>query len=36
MIQKTFIFTVDDNVRFLKELNSADYQSLFEHPFLTN
>ena len=34
MIQKTFIFTVDDNVRFLKELNSADYQSLFEHPYL--
>ena len=30
---KKFCFTVDDNIRFLKELCEADAQSLFDHPY---
>lgn len=30
----SFVFTVDDNVRFLKELCSSRYKSIFEHPYL--
>ncbi len=31
---KTFCFTVDDNIRFLKEITASNYQSIFEHPYL--
>ncbi len=31
---KTFCFTVDDNIRFLKEITERGYQSIFEHPYL--
>ena len=31
---KTFCFTVDDNIRFLRELTCGGYQELFEHPYL--
>ncbi len=31
---KTFCFTVDDNIRFLKEITQNSYQSIFEHPYL--
>lgn len=31
---KSFCFTVDDNIRFLKELTEKGYRSLFEHPYL--
>ncbi|MBO5415062.1 MAG: hypothetical protein J6A83_00345 [Clostridia bacterium] len=31
---KTFCFTVDDNIRCLKELNEGDFSSIFEHPYL--
>ena len=31
---KTFCFTVDDNIRFLKELTQGNYRSLFDHPYL--
>jgi len=31
---KTFCFTVDDNIRFLKELTENTYSSIFEHPYL--
>lgn len=27
-------FTVDDNIRFLKEITEKNYQSIFEHPYL--
>lgn len=30
---KTFIFTVDDNIRFLKELSESNADSLFSHPY---
>jgi len=30
----TFCFTVDDNIRFLKELCSSRYKSIFDHPYL--
>ncbi len=29
-----FCFTVDDNIRFLKELTENNYNSLFDHPYL--
>ena len=32
---KNFCFTVDDNIRFLKELTEGSYQSIFEHPYLS-
>ncbi|MBQ7384103.1 MAG: hypothetical protein IJV72_04855 [Clostridia bacterium] len=31
---KTFCFTVDDNIRCLKELNEGSFGSIFEHPYL--
>lgn len=31
---KRFCFTVDDNIRFLKELTKAGYVSIFQHPYL--
>ncbi len=31
---KSFCFTVDDNIRFLKDLNDKNYNSIFEHPYL--
>ncbi len=31
---KTFCFTVDDNIRFLKELTESAYKSLFDHPYM--
>ena len=31
---KTFCFTVDDNIRFLKEITENAYSSIFEHPYL--
>lgn len=31
---KTFCFTVDDNIRFLKEITENKYKSIFEHPYL--
>ena len=30
---KTFIFTVDDNIRLLKELSEGNADSLFSHPY---
>ena len=31
---KQFCFTVDDNIRFLKELTASGCKSLFDHPYL--
>lgn len=31
---KAFCFTVDDNIRFFKEITENHYQSIFEHPYL--
>ena len=31
---KTFCFTVDDNIRFFKDLTFGEYHSIFEHPYL--
>ncbi len=31
---KTFCFTVDDNIRCLKEITRRGYKSIFEHPYL--
>lgn len=31
---KTFCFTVDDNIRFFKEIMENDYKSIFDHPYL--
>ena len=31
---KTFCFTVDDNIRFLKEITERKYNSIFAHPYL--
>ncbi|MBQ9729058.1 MAG: hypothetical protein IJV85_05620 [Clostridia bacterium] len=31
--KKTFIFTIDDNIRFLKELTENQPESLFDHPY---
>ncbi len=31
---KSFCFTVDDNIRFLKEITEQGCRSLFEHPYL--
>lgn len=30
---KNFVFTVDDNIRFLKELSERNKKSLFSHPY---
>ena len=32
---KSFCFTVDDNIRFLKEITEKCYQSIFDHPYLS-
>lgn len=32
--KKQFIFTVDDNIRFLYELTEGEYKSIFEHPYM--
>ena len=32
---KNFCFTVDDNIRFLKEITEVGYQSIFDHPYLS-
>lgn len=32
---KSFCFTVDDNIRFLKEITERSYGSIFEHPYLS-
>ena len=32
---KNFCFTVDDNIRFFKEITENSYQSIFEHPYLS-
>ena len=31
---KSFCFTVDDNIRFFKEITENNFKSLFEHPYL--
>ena len=31
---KHFCFTVDDNIRFLKEITEKNCKSIFEHPYL--
>jgi hypothetical protein len=31
---KDFCFTIDDNIRFLKELTEHNYKSIFAHPYL--
>ena len=31
---KYFTFTIDDNIRFLKELTEKDYGSIFDHPYM--
>ena len=33
-MSKQFCYTVDDNIRFLKELSEGSYESLFDHPYL--
>lgn len=33
-IIKHFCFTVDDNIRFLKEITENRYRSIFDHPYL--
>lgn len=33
-LMKHFCFTVDDNIRFLKEISENHCQSLFDHPYL--
>ncbi len=34
MGMKNFCFTIDDNIRFLKEITQSGYKSIFEHPYL--
>lgn len=31
---KRFVFTVDDNIRFLQDLTKRHYDSIFDHPYL--
>ena len=33
-MKKQFVFTVDDNIRFLKELSREPYDSIFSHPYM--
>jgi len=33
-MKKQFFFTVDDNIRFLKELTEEKQRSIFDHPYL--
>ena len=32
--ERTYTFTVDDNIRFLREITARGYTSIFEHPYL--
>lgn len=32
-MEKAFIFTMDDNIRFLQELIASNAQSIFDHPY---
>lgn len=32
--QRNFIFTIDDNMRFFRELTCGNFESLFNHPYL--
>ena len=32
--ERTYTFTVDDNIRFLREITERGYTSIFEHPYL--
>ena len=34
MDKKNFIFTIDDNIRFFRELSEKNGKSLFTHPYL--
>ena len=34
MREKSYIFTIDDNIRFLKEAERDDLPSLFDHPYM--
>ena len=34
MTDARFCYTVDDNIRFLKEINESGYGSIFDHPYL--
>ena len=34
MLMKTYCFTVDDNIRFLKEITRNRLSSIFDHPYL--
>ncbi len=34
-VVKSFVFTVDDNIRFLKEITEEDLDSIFSHPYLS-
>ena len=31
---KSFVFTVDDNIRFFADLTNGQYESVFDHPYL--
>ena len=31
---KSFVFTVDDNIRFFGDLTNGQYESVFDHPYL--
>jgi len=33
MQQKRFVFTIDDNIRFLRELSEKNAESIFSHPY---
>ena len=32
---KNFCFTIDDNIRFLKEITEGEFESIFEYPYLS-
>jgi hypothetical protein len=32
--QRNFIFTIDDNIRFFKEITEQNLKSIFDHPYL--
>ena len=34
MRRKVFVFTIDDNIRFFRELSENNSRSLFMHPYL--
>ena len=33
MQQKRFVFTIDDNIRFFRELSEKNAESIFSHPY---